>query len=143
MKKMFLIIALVVAGLTANAQEVPNKVSSSLSDKYPDAKDVDWDRTGAMYKAAFSVGKRDYKVTFDNKGNWVSTAVKDIPANELPKKIQEGIDNSEFKNWEVGKFETAETTQETTYKVGVRKGIKMHELYFDEEGNLLRDKGKM
>ena len=145
MKKMFLIIALVIAGLSVNAQDskVPSNISTSLNSKYPEAMNVKWEYSESMYKGTFSMGEKDYNVVFDNKGTWLSTVIEDIPASEIPMDIQESLNNSEYKAWQVGDFETTETTQDVTYRVGVKKGAKMQDLYFDEEGNMLRNKDRI
>jgi hypothetical protein len=150
MKKLLLVFALLVTGFAIRAQDIkknndsaPSNITSAFKQKYPNATDVDWDQSGSNYEAKFSEGKKDFDVFFNSKGQWMSTEISDIPASEIPMEVQNGLNSSEYQNWQVGEVQSKETPGDVTYKVGVKKGMKMRELQFDKHGKIVSDKSKI
>ncbi|WP_028978529.1 PepSY-like domain-containing protein [Sporocytophaga myxococcoides] len=146
MKKVLLMIGLVVAGYTMKAQDVvdsksvPSKVSSALTQKYPDLKsgDIKWEKKDNNYKAEFTKDGQDYEVKLDNTGNWVSTEV-DLTEKDLPEKVRNGLNKSDYKSWTVKDVEKKEKPQgKTLYKIEVKQGEQEYDVYFDQEGTLVK-----
>ena len=157
MKKMILIIALIISGLTVKAQEqgeqqqeqqqqqqsqkaVHPDVASSFSEKFPDVsqKDVDWKTEQGYHRAEFSQADKDYEVVFDNTGEWITTEVNKVSINEVPEEVKNGLDETAYREWNVNEIEMTESKDLVLYKIELRKGIKGTDLYFDAEGNILR-----
>jgi uncharacterized membrane protein YkoI len=146
MKKVLLMIGLVVAGYSINAQDVvdsksvPDKVSSALTQKYPDLRsgDIEWEKKGSHYKAEFTKDGQDYEVKFDNTGNWVSTEIE-LTEKDLPEKVRNGLNKSEYKSWKVKDVEKKEKPQgKTLYRIEVEKGEQEYDVYFDPEGTIVK-----
>jgi uncharacterized membrane protein YkoI len=149
MKKMILIIALIIAGWTVKAQDaskqqttnnVPQNVSSSFSQKFPDVSmnSVDWDNEGGYYKAEFSKQDKDYEALFDNTGKWITTEIDNISMSEIPQSVQQGLQKTSFAGYTVNDIEMIQSQDLVLYKVEVRSGLKSSDLYLDDRGNVVQ-----
>jgi hypothetical protein len=144
MKKRFvLIIALILTVFTIKAQDenIPSEVVSAFSEKFSDINhdEVDWGSQGGNYKAEFSKEEKDYEVLFENTGKWLSTEVQDLTYTELPEEIKEGLSKRGHEESKVDEIEMTENPDGTTYKIEVKDGMRDHDVYFDDEGNLMRE----
>lgn len=141
MKKLLLLFSLLVIGFTTKAQndqkDIPSTVLNGFSQKYPEIKmeEVKWNSKGEVYKATFSKGKSDYKVVMNNKGQWVSTEMDDVPASEIPGEVKAGIEKSEFGKWDITQVEAKEKPGEIIYKIEVENEMSDEEIYMNQEGN--------
>jgi hypothetical protein len=64
-------------------KEVPAAVKSALQKKYPNAKDLKWEKEKGNYEAEFEVTKTDYSLLMDASGNVLETEVE-IKTEQLP-----------------------------------------------------------
>lgn len=147
MKRTVLIMALVIAGITAKAQDimktdVPSSVSSAFDKKFPgmNNQDVDWDKEGGNFQAEFEMEGKEYEVLFDNQGSWLSTEIEKINASELPESISKQLNTGEYSTWEIDDIMVKENPEETIYEIEVEKGMKDHNLYFDKSGKQVKKK---
>ena len=147
MKNVLLITALIIAGITVKAQsimkkEVPSSVSSAFDQKFPDmsTQDVNWDKEGENFQAEFEKEGKEYEVVFDNQGSWLSTAIENINASELPESISKQLSTGEYSTWEIDDIMVKENPEEMIYQIEVEKGMKEHELYFDKSGKQVKEK---
>jgi uncharacterized protein YxeA len=162
MKKMFLIVGIVIAGYSVQAQndqteqqndrteqqndqgrqqtDVPSNVSSALMEKYPNlnSRDVEWNKEGSNYQAEFMNKGIKYEVVIDDSGNWVATETE-ISKSELPDKVKEGLKNSEYGSWNVNEVEKRESPEaKSMYIIEVEKGNQDYDVYFDQNGKVMK-----
>lgn len=86
MKTYIIVLALVVAGSSANCQSVkiPEAVKTAFNAKYPDATNVKWGKENAKeYEAEFKLNNNSVSANFGPDGSWVETESV-IPAAALP-----------------------------------------------------------
>lgn len=96
MKK--IVIALAFMGTTfASAQaqdvdqkDVPQAVSSALTQKYANATDLDWEMDGANYEAEFDMDRVDHTVLLDPSGK-ILMSKRDIMEKDLPQTVRTAI----------------------------------------------------
>ncbi|MEO8412742.1 MAG: PepSY-like domain-containing protein [Ginsengibacter sp.] len=143
MKKIISFVAIIFALSSATfAQEneghekikVPSAVQTALKQKYPEAKNVGWEKENGNYEANWGGKSReDNSVQFTPSGNFIEI-VKAIPASQLPQNVITYI-NQHYKGTkitEAGKVTDAKGT--TSYEAEV----KGKDVIFDEHGNFVK-----
>lgn len=147
MKTNLFISAIVVCGITLFSSCSDDQHSGSIPDasilnafnsKYPDAKKVEWE-TKANYKVAeFNYGSFETEAWFDQNGQWIMTET-DIPYTQLPQPVRTHFESSEYSKWrleDVDKLERVNTA--TLYIIEVEKGEVENDLYYAEDGTLIK-----
>ncbi|UPT71012.1 MAG: PepSY-like domain-containing protein [Flavobacterium sp. JAD_PAG50586_2] len=137
MKKSVIIVVALVLSTIAFAQKVkatkvPEIVSKSLLSKYPNAKNVKWDKEENNYEASFESNKIENSVLFNSNGKIIETEVE-ITAAQLPKSILNYIG----KNYKDQKVKEAAKIISEKGIVTYEAEIKGKDLLFDENGKLL------
>lgn len=142
MKKVLLMIAMVLVVFAVRAQDyqdIPENVTSSLHERYPDIsmEDVDWEMKDFQYKAEFEKEGKGHEVLIDPMGNWVSTEIE-MNKKDLPKGAKKSLKN-EFGRGAIGdEVKLRETPEETLYKVEIDvDDADFDVVYLDEEGNIV------
>lgn len=141
MKKSIIVMAIVMVSLVSFAQKtkeqnVPQKVKNALLQKFPNAKEVKWDKEGNNFEASFDLNDVDNSVLFNQEGKIVETEIE-IKVNQLPKNALQYLNNN-YKNQKVK--EAAKIVTENG-KTIYEAEIKGKDLFFDENGNVIkRDK---
>jgi hypothetical protein len=84
-----------------------------------------------------------YKAIYDKTG--AKIAVHKILKSDLPKAVLATISKGEYKTWKMANdkeeiFKDKESDQMKVYKVVVEKGTEKHNLFFQADGKLLKDK---
>ncbi len=144
MKKILLIAFLVSLGFiyTAGAQirKIPAEVTNSFSEKYPDAKNVEWKDKLSNFSAGFEWKDEQYEAHFNKKGEWLSTD-KEIDMSDLPEEVKDGFDKSKYSEWETKNVYRIDLPDDSVnYRVHVAKSsIQKKILLFNEDGKLLKD----
>lgn len=114
--------------------DVPANVKSALIKKYPEAKNVNWEKEKQNYEANWGgKSKEDNSVQLTPAGDFIEI-VKAMPVNQLPKAITTYI-KSNYKGMkiaEAGKVTDAQGKK--TYEVEVNR----KDLIFDENGNFIK-----
>lgn len=82
-----LIAGLVCVSFLPSDIEVPAVVSKAFSEKYPEAKDAEWEQENeneTAYEAEFKLNKKEMSAVFSANGTWLQTETevdeKDLPA---------------------------------------------------------------
>lgn len=123
----------------ANAQkvkesDVPVSAKSALQKKYPEAKNVNWEKEKGNFEANWG-GKsgEDFSVSFSPAGEFLEV-VNAIPVSQLPKPVIAYV-KAHYKGapiTEAGKVTDAKGTH--TYEAEVNK----KDIIFDEKGNFIK-----
>jgi uncharacterized membrane protein YkoI len=87
MSLMFGSIALSSQAQEISKEKVPEIIKSALTNAYPKAKDVEWDKEGKGYEASFENGNEELSVVLDAKGKIIETE-KEIEFSALPDTIK-------------------------------------------------------
>lgn len=133
MSVLFTLIFLTATAAKIDEKNVPAKVVSALTLKYPKAHHVKWDKEkGNKYEANFRDAERKHSILFEADGTIVETEIS-IPVEELPEPVRQYVARN-FKNQSI--TEAAKITDiagVVTYEAEV--GGK--DLLFDTVGNPL------
>ena len=122
----------------ANAQklkstDVPETVKASLQNKYPEAKELKWEKENGNYEAAFKEGKTEYSLLIDASGNIIETEV-DISFGELPAAAKDYIS----KNYPGQKIKETAKIIDAKGIVTYEAEVKGEDLIFDNTGKYLK-----
>lgn len=134
----YTLFALLAFGNLLNAQtlkekNIPLKTRKALYAQYPGADHVKWEKENGNYEAAFSLKETDYSLVIDTAGHILETE-KNIAAEELPENIRQYI----AKNYPGKKIKSVARITDASGNVTYETEIKNRELFFDQNGNLLK-----
>lgn len=105
---------------------------------YPNATQVEWERKLGYFVADCKIDNKEKDVWFDANGEWMLTET-DITLNELPKAVTDAIASSQYANWKIDDISYLERKDmEAVYVVEVEKAKDEVDLYYSEEGQLLK-----
>ncbi len=113
-------------------------VKNAFATKYPGASVDEWEMKFTYYVANFRLDNNETEAWFESNANWVFTET-DLTYAKLPDAIKTSFEASEYKNWEkddIDKIERPET--ETVYILEVESGNTELDLYYSEEGELMK-----
>ncbi len=147
MKKISLVVAVVLLGGLAQAQElkeseVPTSVKESFTKRFPNAKEVKWSKESATeFEAEFKRSGTEQSVNFDQTGKWLVTETE-IKTSELPQAVQATI-AKEFAGYKMEEAEKAETFDKGMfYEVALEKGEMNYEVQLSADGKVLKKEEK-
>lgn len=137
MKKSVITIALIMLSFVSFAQKtkeqnVPQIIKKALSEKFPNAKNVKWDKEENNFEASFKNNNIDNSILFNANGKIIETEIA-IEVNQLPKNALQYL-NDNFKNQKVK--EAAKIITEKGNLI-YEAEIKGKDLFFDENGNFI------
>ncbi|MEY3499191.1 MAG: hypothetical protein RL308_860 [Bacteroidota bacterium] len=135
-KSVIILIALVLSTIAfaqkVKVTKVPEIVSKSLLSKYPNAKNIKWDKEENNYEASFENNKIENSVLFSANGKIIETEVE-ITVAQLPKSILNYIG----KNYKDQKVKEAAKIISEKGIITYEAEIQGKDLFFDENGKLL------
>ena len=121
-----------------NPRFVPAELKDDLNARHPDAKGVEWELEGDVWEVEFVENGVDIGIIYDLDFTWIRTAWG-ISIDELPTGAMEYIDT----NFPGGVIEEAEIFESSNegdgYIAEVIFGKFEHEIFFDRDGNYLRE----
>ena len=114
------------------------KIQEAFITKYPNAQRVEWVKKYDHYVADFYLDNIEKEAWINAKGEWVMTE-SDILFNDLPQAIQTSFNESEYKDWRIDDVDMLERVElETVYVIEVEKGKQEFDLYYAEDGTLVK-----
>lgn len=144
MKRILFAMLVMCVGLiySADAQvrKIPADVTNAFSEKYSDAKNVEWKDKLSAFAATFELSGDKYEARFNKKGEWLSTE-KEISIDDLPSSVKDGFSKSKYADWETKSTYLLEIPgDKKQYRIHVSKSsVQKKILLFDEDGKLLKD----
>lgn len=138
MKNAVILLAVMLTAASANAQkiqdkDVPATVKTALQNKYPQAKELKWEKENGNYEAEFEVSETDYSVLLDASGNILETEIE-IKLDELPANAKEYVS----KNHSGQKIKEAAKITDAKGTITYEAEIKGTDLIFDSNGNFIK-----
>ena len=94
----------------------------ALSEKYPNAKNVEWDLDDGCMTAEFlDERNQEVEVWFDMKGNWIRTKTEML-FRYLPETIKKAYNDSPYAQWRVDDIDYVQKpNEEGVYVIEVEK----------------------
>ncbi|HYC29265.1 MAG TPA: PepSY-like domain-containing protein [Chitinophagaceae bacterium] len=143
-----------------NPVDVPPATKTSFEAKYPGASNVRWshyepaaDRSTldpadwnykldtSDYEVMFNWNGDDYYAWYDD-GDWIraTTTMKDH--SKLPAAVNDAI-KAQYAGYEITEVDKENDKDRTTYEVDLKKGDDKLKVHFDENGKVVKEKGKV
>ncbi|MGV3503543.1 MAG: PepSY-like domain-containing protein [Adhaeribacter sp.] len=138
--KSFVVLSLFLGGALAGssrdipATKVPPVVKEALMAKFPQALDLEWEKTKDLFEADFEIAQVDYSVLLDASGKIIMDK-KDLSSTELPASITAAIAR-DFSGFTVEDAEKIEKSGETLFQVELKKGKQEVKRVFAADGTL-------
>jgi hypothetical protein len=138
--KAFLVFIFVIGlSVCVSAQEIPQSqvpaaVVSAFQGKFSDAKNVEWETKGELYKAEFKMGSRGHDVWLDKNG-MITKHKEDFPKSNLPEAIQKQIAN-EFNAFTLDDADKIEMDGQVFYQVELDGTPDDRKILFDADGKI-------
>jgi len=117
------VFALAITSLTACSQteKAPQKVQSAFTTKFPDAKNIEWDKENETeWEAEFKIEGKEYSANFTSEGVWKETEYE-IKQSEIPAAVKQTLD-TEFNGYEIEESEISETSKGKVYEFELEQG---------------------
>ncbi|MGL5682029.1 MAG: PepSY-like domain-containing protein [Marinifilaceae bacterium] len=122
-----------------NNVNVPIAVRESLNAMYPGLSRVEWKQKGGYYEAEFTQNNEELSVWFLSDGDWSLTET-DISFNALPQTVKDAFNASNYASWKVDDVDKLQRKDiETVYVIDVEQGDAEMDLYFAEDGVLIKE----
>ena len=134
----FLFATLLLAGISygqkAKKSDVPPAVTSALAKKYPQAKNVSWEKEKGNYEANWG-GKsgEDNSVQFTPAGDFIEI-VKAIPVSSLPKPVIAYVKE----HYKMARITEAGRVTDAQGKITYEAEVNKKDIIFDEKGNFVK-----
>lgn len=115
---------------------VPEAFTKALQAKFPEAKNVEWERKGNYYVAEFTHNFQETDVWFGDGAQWAMT-VTDYGKNLffLPPEVEASFAESEYGYWTVDDVDFYERTDRNFYVIEVeKKGQPDTDLFYQPDG---------
>lgn len=137
--KIVILGTLVLGALVSCAQDEQAKAKEAFSSKFPNAKNVKWDReSDTEWEAEFKMDGKEYSANFSNDGTWMETEYE-ISKKDLPESIKAAIEAA-YPGAKLEEIEKVEKPDFKGYEIEVEQGESMFELVFDESGTIIEKK---
>lgn len=119
-------------------ETLPASVQKAFSNKYPDSRFEEWEKKGGYYVIEFNNNNTEAEAWF-NDDEWQMTET-DIRYNDLPAAVKTAFKSSAYADWRVDDVDMVERLKmPTLYILDVEKGKMEYELYYLEDGSLLKE----
>ena len=123
-------------------EPTPNFVNAltkaAFEEKYPSAKDVEWETRNDYIVVDFKQDKVEKEAWFDNNGGWYMTET-DVPFTQLPDAVKTAFQQSDYSTWKVDDVDMIERKNaETVYVLEVEQGNSEVDLYYSPDGVLVK-----
>ena len=115
--------------------------SNALTSQFPNAVWVEWERNYDFYVAEFYQDGTQLKVWFNEDAKWCMTETdlgRDM--KKLPAAVLEAFEKTQYTAWMIDDLDKYERADGTFYLIEIDlEGKKDRDLYFSENGTLLKD----
>ena len=138
---MILMVLISIMAFTACGQKknVPAKVKTAFSQKFPNATKVEWGRENAKeWEAEFKMDGKNYSANYDNNGNWMETEYR-VSENELPSAVKSTL-SSKYASSKILVAEISETKDGKVYEVLLKTNGEKSEVVLTTDGKVLKQK---
>jgi len=137
---------------------VPEPTKSSFTTKYPNVSNVSWNRyepvntidwewagwsrlDTADYVVSYKMDNSDYWTWYDSDNNWIGTMTTLTNFSGLPDAVNNSI-QSTFPGYTIVSIDKENDKNRTAYEIEFSKGEDKMKALIDENGTILKKKGK-
>lgn len=119
---------------------VPDEaVIKTFSEKFPTASQVKWEKKNSYLIADFIYEQHSTTAWFDNNGEWYMTETELRNFESLPEAVRTAFKSSEYAKWSTDDIDRLERPdKEKIYVIEVKNGQQEYDLYYSEDGILIK-----
>jgi hypothetical protein len=137
--KIIIITGAVLATLGSCAQDESAQAKETFAAKFPNAKNVKWDReSDTEWEAEFKMAGKEYSANFGNDGTWKETEYE-VSKKDLPTAILTHL-STQFANAKIEEIEKVEKPDFSGYELEMEEGETTFDLVMDTAGNVISKK---
>lgn len=117
------------------------ELSSQLQKDFPNARDIDWEKSDVFYRADFEIGRinsKDYKAYYNMAGKLVMYK-EEISTRALPTDVKNTL-QKDYSGYRIEDAEKIAKGKQTLYKVELEKGDIEIELILTSNGKVIQEK---
>jgi len=120
-------------------RDVPSVVRNNFQNAFPEATDVEWERSGSDYEVEFEIGfwNDDHTVRYDREGKLLRHR-KEIAKKELPDAVYAVIKKN-YMWYLITDAEQITEGNRITYQVELKSFMREKEILFDASGAVLEE----
>lgn len=120
---------------------VPTAVTENFAKMYPNAKNVDWDKTAQWYVAEFSYNTFGTDAWYAHDGAWAMTETDyGMSTAFLPELVQQAFSESQYASWVLDDVEIYDRPVNSFCAIEVENPVNGNDVivFYDTYGNLLK-----
>jgi hypothetical protein len=105
----------------AQIRKIPAAVTESFSEKFPNAKNIQWGDRITVFEATFNMNDHKYQASFNSDGDWKKTE-KFLNDDEVPSTVKDGLSKSKYSDWEIkANVEVTQDDDSLQYRLFAKK----------------------
>ncbi len=136
-KTVFLVLILAIGFISCDEDDlqrtdVPSIVANSFSEKFPNAKNLEWEKRANTYEAEFEVQNVEYETILNADGS-IEKYKHELGYEELPEAVKDTI-SAEFNKTKIDDIELLEISENTYYQVEFDEELNDKNVIFEETG---------
>lgn len=121
---------------------VPSQsLQSKLVKEFPNARDIEWEKSDYLLRADFEIGDFDYKAYYTPDENLVMVKAE-IPEGELPSVVKNAA-LAKYNKYHIDEVEAIYIGEKTIYKVDLESEHSDVELYLNADGSTIENMIKL
>lgn len=127
----------ITMGQEIKPEQVPSNIISAFQNKFPKAKEIEWEMIKADFEVTFEIGEVEWSAKYDPSGKLIETEYE-IKVSELPQKVRQSIEN-EYPKCKIKEAEKVTLADNSVvYEVEVKKDKKFYEVQVSIDGKILK-----
>jgi hypothetical protein len=137
MKKSIFVLGMIMilSQACSKSNEAPEPVKEAFNQKFPNAKNVKWDKENETeWEAEFKMNGEEYSANFSSDGTWKETE-SDIAESEIPAAVKLTL-NTEFEGYKIEEVEISETIDGKFYEFALENEDMNMEVVISAEGKV-------
>jgi len=123
--------------LTERKHDIMPPTVTSFSKDFPNAKDVEWEESAALYRVEFGIDRLDHKAYYDKDGQLVFYR-KEIYVQSLPEVVKNAV-VAKYPDFKIDDIDLYNKANVLTYGVKVKNGDLKYKLMLDDAGTILSE----
>lgn len=115
-------------------KEVPSVVQNSFSQAFPDATNIEWEKSKKNFEVEFDKGTTELTALFDASGSLLMEK-QQLTADALPEPVSQNL-QEQYATYQIEDVEEVKSAGETFYQLELESGNKEEHLVYTSEGEV-------
>ncbi len=125
----------------SNRVEPTAELETALREKFPTARNVEWEHIGPYYIAEFDDNNHEIEAWFDSSARWLMSEI-DMGRSLLsvPTAVATAFAGGEYSTWQIDEIYYYQRLDRDFYVIEIKNpGQADRELYYNPDGSLIKD----